>query len=103
MQVTNTNPRGEDGEVGVLRGVVRRGLSSELIELDGGDAGVHSLDDLLGDADGVDELGVEAIAELGDAGGDLVEVDGLLLAVALENIHGHDSFGEGGACGGRVW
>ena len=51
----------------MLGGVVGCGLGGELVELDGSDAGVDSLDDLLGDADGVDELRIQAVAELSDA------------------------------------
>ena len=35
----------------------------------------------------VDEVHVEPVAELPDPGGDLVEVDGLLAAVALQHVH----------------
>ena len=43
--------------------------------------------DLLGDADGVDKLAVEAVAELGDSCRDLVEQDWLVPAIPLHHVH----------------
>jgi hypothetical protein len=42
---------------------------------------------LLGDDNRLDKLLVEAVAELADAAGDLVKMDRLLVAVALDNVH----------------
>ena len=45
-------------------------------------------------------LGVEAVAKLGDAAGDLVEVDRLLPAVPLDDVHLAHGWTVGGLGGG---
>lgn len=63
------------------------GLGGELIKLAGSDALVDAGADLLGDEDGVAVVQGEAVAQLLEAGGDLVEVDGFLPSVSLDHVH----------------
>lgn len=62
-------------------------LGSELVELAAGDALVDASADLLGDEDGVAVVDAEAVAELLQARGDLVEVDGFLPSISLDHVH----------------
>ena len=62
-------------------------LGGQVVQLDGGDASVEPIDDLERDGRGVDEVHVQAIAELLDPGRDLVKVDGLLAVVPLLDEH----------------
>jgi len=62
-------------------------LGGQLIELDGGHAGVNSLHDLLGDDGGVYMHRVEVVAQLIDARGNLVEMDNFFSAISLNNEH----------------
>jgi hypothetical protein len=87
VQVGHGDARGERAEVGVARGAGGSRLGGELIKLDGGNARVEPGDHLLGDYGGIDVHGVEPVAELVNATCDLVEVDHLLLAVSLDDIH----------------
>ena len=73
--------------VGVRGGHSSGGLGGELADLVGGDALVDASADLLCDEDGVAVLRAEAVAELLEPRGDLVEVDRLLPAVALHHVH----------------
>ena len=89
MHVRDGEAGGEGLEVGVLGGLVGAGLGGKLIELRGGHAGVDSGDDLLRDDDGIDVVGVQAVAELLNSGGDLVELDcgwvgGISVGIAME-------------------
>ena len=61
--------------VGVRGGHGSGGLGGELADLVGGDALVDASADLLCDEDGVAVLRAEAVAELLEPRGDLVEVD----------------------------
>mmetsp|Transcript_19727 Transcript_19727/g.38612 ORF Transcript_19727/g.38612 Transcript_19727/m.38612 type:complete len:405 (-) Transcript_19727:253-1467(-) len=88
VEVAHSNACSEDAEVRVLRCGVSGGLGCELIKLSSGNAGVHALDYLLGNLDRVAVLAVQAVAEFADTLGDLVKLDLLLLAVALDNVHG---------------
>lgn len=56
MKVRDFNAGGEDGIVGMLGREGGCGLGGEFVEFGGGYAGVHSLDDLLGDYGLVDKL-----------------------------------------------
>ncbi len=56
VEVGDGDTSGEDGAVGVLGGEGGGGLGCEFVEFDGGDAGIHALDDFLGDEYGVYEL-----------------------------------------------
>lgn len=47
---------------------------------------------LLGYTDGVDEVGVESVAQFLDTGGDLVEEHRLLLPITLDDEHAHVVF-----------
>mmetsp|Transcript_29694 Transcript_29694/g.97086 ORF Transcript_29694/g.97086 Transcript_29694/m.97086 type:complete len:755 (-) Transcript_29694:490-2754(-) len=87
VEVRHGDARGEHGEVGVLRRHVGRRLGRELVELVRRHAVVDALDHLLRDLVRLDVLGVEAVAELLDAARDLVVAHGLLLAVALHDLH----------------
>ncbi len=52
--------------------------------MSGGDTSVDTGDDLLGDRYGIDVVHVKTIAESGDSGCDLVELDTLLAAIFYE-------------------
>lgn len=64
-----------------------RRLSGQLIELAGGDAGVDSGADLLRYADRIAVLLAETVAQFLQARSDLIEVDGLLAPVPLDDVH----------------
>lgn len=53
----------------------------QVIKLDGSDTAIHTRDDLLGDSNGVDMVGVEAVTQTRYTGGNLVELDTLLAAI----------------------
>lgn len=59
----------------------------QFIELAGGDALVDPGADLLSDEDGVAVIDAEAVAELLEASGNLVEVHGFLTPISLHHIH----------------
>ena len=80
-------PSGKDGVVRMACGHGGGNLRSEVVELHGGDPGVETVDHLEGDLGGVDVVHVQAVAQLLDPGGDLVEVDRLLPSVSLDNSH----------------
>lgn len=52
----------------MVGGHVGRGLSGEVVELDGGDTRVDTSDHLLGDDGWVNKVGVQAVGELVDLG-----------------------------------
>lgn len=87
VQVGHGDPSGQQAEVGVVDGHVRRRLRREFIELGRRDAGIDSLDNLLGDGNVVDEVGVEAVAKLLDARRDLVEQNLLGTPIPLRDEH----------------
>ena len=53
MKVGDANARGQDGIVWMLSGKRCGGLGRELVQFRRGDAGVHALNDLLRNNDGV--------------------------------------------------
>ena len=56
VHIGNADAGGQDGAVGMVGGEGGGSLGGQLVELDGGNAGVDALDDLLRDLDGVDML-----------------------------------------------
>ncbi|KND96032.2 hypothetical protein QG37_07655 [Candidozyma auris] len=64
------------------------GLSSQVVQLDGGNSLVDSRDHSSGDGNGIDMLRVQAVAQPSHSGGDFVEAHGLLVAVSLVDVHG---------------
>ena len=90
VEVGHHDPGGQDGVVGVLGGHGGGDLGGQVVQLDGGHAGVEPGDDLERDGGRVDVVHVEAVAELLDPRGDLVEVDGLLAPVALQDEHARE-------------
>jgi hypothetical protein len=55
--------------------------TNQVVQLHGRNALVDTRDDLLGDGNGIDMIWVEAIAQAGNASGDLVELDALPAAI----------------------
>lgn len=53
----------------------------KIIKLDSRHTTVHARDDLLGNGDGVDVVGVEAVTQSRDTSSDLVELDTLLASI----------------------
>lgn len=53
----------------------------QVIKLNGSDTTIHTRDDLLGDGNGVNMVGVESVTQTRYTGGDLVELDTLLAAI----------------------
>jgi len=58
VQVRDGNTSRKDREVRMLRGIVGSSLGSKLIQLSGSDTWVNTLNHLLGNSHGVNELGV---------------------------------------------
>ena len=87
MKTTGT----DQSIVGMSGGQRGSSLCGQLIQLRCRDALVDAHADLLSDQHGVAELGVEAITELLQTGGDLIEVHGFLTPIALDDIHGEDA------------
>lgn len=87
VQVRDGEARGELAIVGVLRRHVRRRLARQVIELRRAHAVVHAGNYLLRDQADVDVRAIEAVAELVDARGDLVEAHGLVRPIALDHVH----------------
>ena len=71
----------------VLRGEVRGGLGSEVVQFGRGDAIIYPLDHLDRNNGGIDELGVKPIAEFLDAGRDLVKHDRLFVPITFDDLH----------------
>ena len=88
VQVRDGDARRQLAVVGVLRRQERGGLGGEVVELERGDAVVHAEDHLLRHDHRVDVRRVEAVAQLLDARGDLVERHRLLAAISLNDQHG---------------
>lgn len=78
----------------MVRGHGGCGLRGELVELTGGDALVDAGAHLLGDKHRVTVLVAEPVAQLLEPRRDLVEVDGLVPAVALHHVHLQSFYGE---------
>ena len=87
VHVRDGDPRGKLAVVGVLRRQERRRLRGKVVQLRRADAVKDTRDHLLRDNDRVDVLGVEAVAQLLDARGDLVEGHRLFLPIALDHQH----------------
>ena len=87
VEVGDGDARRQPRVVRVLRRHVRGRLRSEVVERCGRHAVVHALDHLHRDDGGVDELGVEAVAELADPRSDLVKHHRLLAPIALHDLH----------------
>ena len=83
VQVGDRDAGCQDRVLGMLGGHRGGGLSRQLIQLHSGDSGIDTLHDLLGDDSSIHMLGVQTIAQLVDAGCDLVEVHHFSLAVSL--------------------
>jgi hypothetical protein len=62
-----------------------------LIQLRRGHTGIDALNYLLGHGDWIDMTAVQAVTELTDAAGNLIEMDTLTTTIALENIRSHDA------------
>ena len=80
-------PCSKDGIVRVFSCHCGRNLRGEVVQLHGGHASVEAVDDLDRDLGGVNVVHVEAVAQLLDPGGDLVEVHHLLPPVPLHHSH----------------
>ena len=87
VEIGNGDSGGECGVIGMLGGHGGRSLGGQVIQLDRGHAVVQTGDDLLSDLDRLDKIGIEPIAELGDARGDFVEVNLLLTPASLDDKH----------------
>lgn len=87
VHVRDSDARGKLAVVGVLRRQERRRLRGKVVQLRRADAIKDTRDHLLRDNDGVDVLGVEAVAQLLDARGDLVKGHRLFLPIALDHQH----------------
>ncbi len=89
VQVAHGNTRGKQGIVRVNGGHGSGCFSRQVVEFDGGHAVVKSHDDLLGDFDKVDVIGIETIRHFAEARRDLVERHFLFLTAAFDYLH-HD-------------
>eukprot|EP00966_Prymnesium_polylepis_P146894 3392691-Prymnesium_polylepis.1 len=101
VQVGHGDTRSQLAVVGVLRRQEGGRLRGEIVQLLGGDAVVHAANNLLRDDHRVDVLGVEAVAQLLDPRGNLVEGHVLAAPIAFDNQHlGRDAVTYGGRVGG---
>merc|ERR1719446_330550 len=87
VKVGYCNAGSECGKVVVPLRHVCTSLGSEGVDLGGGDAIVETLDDFLSHWHRIYKLGVKTIAESADALCNVVELDFLLLAIPLDNVH----------------
>ena len=93
LDVRGQQPRGEPGVLRLLADHLGGGLDAEPVELGGGGAVVQAADGAGGDPHRVD-VG-EVAADAVDRPDDLVDVDVLGVAVALEHLHGGAADGLG--------
>mmetsp|Transcript_96279 Transcript_96279/g.272209 ORF Transcript_96279/g.272209 Transcript_96279/m.272209 type:complete len:209 (+) Transcript_96279:105-731(+) len=96
VQVRHRDPRSQGRKVRVPLRHVRARFCGKSVDLRGCDAIVEALHYLLGDGHGIDVLGVQPAAEMADAPCDAVELDLLLCAVTLDDVHlaRHGSLGQ---------
>lgn len=73
MEVAHGDARGQQGVVGVDGGHGGGGFSREVVEFHGRHAVVETHDDLFGDLDEVDVVGVEVVGEFAQPRRDFVE------------------------------
>ena len=99
VQVGDGDARSKAAVVGVLRREEGRRLRRKVVERNCRHTIVDSSNDLLRNEGGIDVLRVKAVAELLDAGRDLVKCHGLRLSVALNDQHdGDEACGHGRQC-----
>ena len=87
VQVAHGNAGGQDGVVGVLGGERGGGFGGQVVELDGRYTVVDAINHLLGHLNRRHEIHVEPVAELLDAGRNLIELHGFAAAVAFDYQH----------------
>lgn len=71
----------------MLSGHGGRNLGCQIVQLQGGDARIKAIDDLECNCWRINIVHIKPIAELLDSRRNLVEVDGLLAAIPLLDIH----------------
>ena len=81
VKIADGNPRCQYGIIWVCRGLVCGRFGCQIIELNGRDPLVDTIDNLSCNFDGINKVHVQAIAKFSHAGGNLVEADFFLATV----------------------